>query len=407
MARRTQLFSVLAALGAAVICSTAPAFAQAPPLRIGVLNDQSGMYADLAGAGSVIAARMAVEDAGGSVLGRKVEVLVGDHQNKPDIGASIAAQWYDTQGVSAIVDVPVSSVALAVQDIARTRHRIVLFSGAGTSDLTGKACSPTGFAWTYDTVALANGTGSAIVKAGGDSWFFITADYAFGTAAEHDVSDVVRANGGKVVGSVRAPMNTADFSSFLLQAQASHAKIIGLANSGSDLINAIKQSAEFGIVAGGQKLAGLLVFLSDVHSLGLQTAQGLQLTESFYWDQNDKTRAFANRFAALDGGKRPTMVQAGVYSAVAHYLKAVAKAGTDEGMAVAAAIRSIPVDDFMTDHATVRADGRVLRDFYLFEVKSPAESKGPWDLYKTIRRIPAEDAVRPLNQGGCPLVSGQ
>ena len=381
--------------------------AQTPPLRIGVLNDQSGMYADLAGPGSVVAARMAVEDAGGSVLGRKVEVVVADHQNKPDVGASIAAQWYDSQGVSAIVDVPVSSVALAVQDIARTRHKIVLFSGAGTSDLTGKACSATGFAWTYDTVALANGTGSAIVKAGGDTWFFITADYAFGTAAEHDVSDVVRANGGRIVGSVRVPMNTADFSSFLLQAQTSHAKIIGLANSGSDLINAIKQASEFGIVAGGQKLAGLLVFLSDVHSLGLQTAQGLQLTESFYWDRNDKSRAFADRFAALDGGKRPTMVQAGVYSAVAHYLKAVAKAGSDDGMAVAAAIRSIPVEDFMTDHAAVRIDGRVLRDFYLFEVKSPAESKGPWDLYKTIRRIPAEDAVRPLNQGGCPLVSGQ
>ena len=402
----TRMLRLGAALGLALAWRAGAANAQAP-LRIGVLNDQSGMYADLAGAGSVIAARMAVEDAGGSVLGRKVEVLVADHQNKPDIGAGIAAQWYDAQGVSAIVDVPVSSVALAVQDVARSRRRIVLFSGAGSSELTGKACSPTGFAWTYDTVALAKGTGSAVVKAGGDTWFFITADYAFGTAAEHDVSEVVRANGGRVVGSVRAAMNTADFSSFLLQAQASHAKVIGLANSGSDLINAIKQSAEFGIVAGGQKLAGLLVFLSDVHSLGLQAAQGLQLTESFYWDQDAKTRVFADRFAERDGGRRPTMVQAGVYSAVAHYLKAVAKAGADDGLAVAAAIRAIPVDDFMTDHATVRADGRVLRDFYLFEVKSPGESKGPWDLYKLIRRIPAEDAVRPLDQGGCPLVAAQ
>ena len=388
----------------AVAAFACPALAQSPPLRIGVLNDQSGMYADLAGPGSVVAATMAAEDAGGTVLGRKIEVLTGDHQNKADVGAAIAARWYDVQGVSAIVDVPVSSVALAVQDVARNRHKIVMFSGAGSSDLTGKACSPTGFAWTFDTIALANGTGSAIVKAGGDSWFFLTADYAFGTAAEHDVSDVVRANGGRVVGAVRIAMSTTDFSSFLLQAQASHAKIIGLANAGSDLINAIKQASEFGIVEAGQKLAGLLVFISDVHSLGLQTAQGLQLTESFYWDQNDATRAFSDRFAARTGGKRPTMVQAGVYSAVAHYLKAVAQAGTDDGPTVADAIRAIPVDDFMTDHASVRIDGRVLRDFYLFEVKSPAESKGPWDLYKLIRRIPAQDAVRPLAQGGCPLV---
>ena len=388
----------------ALLSQAGPALAQSPPLRIGVLNDQSGMYSDLSGPGSVVAANMAVEDAGGSVAGRKIEVLTGDHQNKPDIGAGLAAQWYDTQGVSAIVDVPVSSVALAVQDVARSRHKIVMFSGAGTSDLTGKNCSSTGFAWTYDTIALANGTGSAIVKAGGDTWFFLTADYAFGAAAEHDVSEVVRANGGRVVGAVRVPMNTADFSSFLLQAQASHAKIIGLANAGSDLINSIKQAAEFGVVAGGQKLAGLLVFISDVHSLGLQTAQGLQLTESFYWDLDDKTRAFSDRFAARTGGRRPTMVQAGVYSAVAHYLKAVARAGTDDGPAVADAIRAIPVNDFMTDGAAIRIDGRVLRDFYLFEVKSPAESKGPWDLYKLVRRIPAQDAVRPLAQGGCPLV---
>jgi branched-chain amino acid transport system substrate-binding protein len=390
----------------ACICFlAAPAGAQSStePIRIGVLNDQSGMYADLAGPGSVIAARMAVEDAGGTVLGRRVDVLAADHQNKPDVGAATASRWYDREGVHAIVDVPVSSVALAVQEVARSRQRIVMFSSAGSADLTGKACSPTGFHWTFDTVALAKGTASAVVKAGGDTWFFLTADYAFGHAMESDVRSLVAAAGGRTVGGVRVPMGTSDMSSFLLQAQGSRAKIVALANAGSDLVNSIKQAGEFGIVAGGQKLAGLLVFLSDVHSLGLRAAQGLQLTESFYWDLNDGTRAWSARFAERFNGRRPTMAQAGVYSAVAHYLKAAAAAGTADGPAVAAKMREMPVADFMTANARIRADGRVLRDFYLFEVKAPAESKGPWDYYKLVRTIPAEEAARPEGEGGCAL----
>ena len=388
---------------------TAPAHAQpaaAGPIRIGVLNDQSGIYADLSGPGSVLAARMAVEDAGGTVLGRKIEILVADHQNKPDIGTAIAAQWYDRDGVHVIVDVPVSSVALAIQEVARTRQRIAIFSSAGSSELTGKACSPTGFHWTFDTVALAKGTASAVVKAGGDTWFFLTADYAFGYAMEADARALVTAAGGKVLGGVRVAMGTADMSSFLLQARGSGAKIVAMANAGSDLINSIKQASEFGIVAGGQKLAGLLVFITDVHSLGLQAAQGLQLTESFYWDLNDGTRAWSARFSDRFNGRKPSMTQAGVYSATTHYLKAVAAAGTTDGPAVAAKMREMPVNDFMTANARIRTDGRVLRDFYLFEVKKPAESKGPWDYYKLIRAIPAEEAVRPENEGGCSLVRG-
>ena len=395
------------AIMAGLACLWLAASAQAQtPIRLGVLNDQSGMYSDLAGPGSVLAARMAVEDAGGTVLGRPVEVVSGDHQNKPDVGAAIAARWYDREGVDAILDVPVSSVALAVQEVARTRHKIVMFSAAGSSDLTGKACSPTGFAWTYDTVALAKGTASAVVQAGGDTWFFLTADYAFGYAMEADARALVAAAGGKVLGSVRVAMGTADMSSPLLQARSSGAKVVALANAGSDLINSIKQAAEFGIVAGGQKLAGLLVFISDVNSLGLQAAQGLQLTESFYWDQNDATRAWSARFAARSGGREPTMTQAGVYSAAAHYLKAVAAAGSTDGPVVAERMRATPVSDFMTTNARIRRDGRVLRDFYLFEVKSPAESKGPWDYYKLIRTIPADQAVRPEMEGGCALTQG-
>ena len=386
-----------------------PALAQPPPggpIRIGVLNDQSGMYSDLAGPGSAVAARMAVEDAGGAVLGRRVEVLVADHQNKPDVGASIATRWFDREDVSAILDVPVSSIALAVQEVARSRQRIALFSSAGSSDLTGKACSPTGFHWTYDTVALAKGTASSVVQAGGDTWFFLTADYAFGYAMEADVRGLVAAAGGKVVGAVRVPMNTPDMSSFLLQARSSGAKIVALANAGSDLINSIKQAGEFGVVAGGQKLAGLLVFISDIHSLGLRTAQGLQLTESFYWDLNDETRAWSARFSERFGGRKPTMTQAGVYSAAAHYLKAIAAAGTTDGPAVAAKMREMPVTDFMTAGARIRRDGRVLRDFYLFEVKSPAEAKGAWDYYKLVRTIPAAEAVRSEAEGGCSLTPG-
>lgn len=395
----------LMALLACLPLATLPAQAQTPsaPLKIGVLNDQSGIYADLSGPGSVLAARMAVEDFGAKALGRPIEILVADHQNKPDVGAALAAQWYDRDGVDLVIDVPVSSVALAVQEVARTRKKIVIFSAAGSSDLTGKACSPTGFHWTFDTVALARGTAGAVVKAGGDTWFFMTADYAFGFAMEADARTVVIASGGKVVSGIRVPMGTPDMSSYLLQAQGSGAKIIGLANAGSDLINSIKQASEFGIVAGGQKLAGLLVFISDIHSLGLQIAQGLFLTESFYWDQDDATRAFSARFVARSGGREPTMVQAGVYSGVTHYLKAVTAAQSTDGPTVAARMREIPVTDFMTHGARIRADGRVLRDFYLFEVKSPAESKGPWDYYKPIRTIPAEEAVRPESEGGCNL----
>jgi len=374
-------------------------------VKLGVLNDQSAIYSDLSGQGSVVAARMAVEDHGGTAAGKRIEVIFADHQNKPDVGSATASRWYDAERVDAVVDVPVSSVALAVQEVARQRNRIVLFSAAGTSDLTGKACSPVGFHWTFDTVALAKGTASAVTKAGGDSWFFLTADYAFGHAMEADARRYIQEAGGKVLGGVRHPMNTTDYSSFLLQAQGSKAKVLGLANAGGDIINAVKGASEFGLVQGGQKLAGLLLFLTDIHSLGLKTAQGIQLTESFYWDLNDKTRAWSRRFAERHGGRMPTMVHAGVYSAVSHYLKAVETAGTDGAAAVAAKMKERPVDDFMTESAPIRKDGRVMRKFYLFEVKKPSESKGVWDYYKLVREIPAEEASRPLGEGGCPLVN--
>ncbi|MCW5729867.1 MAG: ABC transporter substrate-binding protein [Alphaproteobacteria bacterium] len=373
-------------------------------VKIGVLNDQSGLYADITGQGSVLAARMAAEDFGGSVLGKKIEIVFGDHQNKPDVGSNIARQWLDVDKVDAIADVPTSSVALAIQEITKTKNRVFLISGAASSDLTGKACSPTGFHWTYDTYMLANGTGGALVKAGGDSWFFLTSDYAFGHALERDTGAAVTAAKGKVVGQVRHPLNTSDFSSFLLQAQASKAKIIGLANAGGDTINSIKQAAEFGIVAGGQRLAGLLVFITDVHSLGLKTAQGLVVTESFYWDLNDETRAWSKNFMAKHGGKAPTMVHAGVYSAVKHYLTAIKEAGTDEAGKVAEKMRQMPVNDFMTKNGQIRQDGRVMRDAYLLQVKKPEESKGPWDYYKVLSTIPAKDAFRPIEQSECPLV---
>ncbi len=400
----TRYPQILAMVGAMLLTSPLTAQTNTGPVRIGVLNDQSGIYADLSGQGSVIAARMAVEDFGGSVLGRPIDIISADHQNKPDIGAGIAAKWYDTEGVSAIVDVPVSSVALAVQEVARERKRIVMFSAAGSSDLTGKACSAMGTQWTFDSIALAKGTASAVTKAGGDSWFFLTANYAFGTAMEVDARRYIAEAGGQVVGSVRHPQGTTDFSSFLLQAQASKAKVIGLANAGNDTINALKGASEFGIVAGGQKLAAMLTFLSDVHSLGLKDAQGLQLTESFYWDLNDGTRAWSKRFGAQMNGRMPTMVHAGVYSAVTHYLKAIKAAGSADAEKVAVTMQATPVSDPILPSATIRPDGRVLRPFYLFEVKSPAESKGPYDYYKLVREIPAEEAVRPLKDGNCPLV---
>jgi branched-chain amino acid transport system substrate-binding protein len=372
-------------------------------IKIGVLSDMSSLYSDIGGPGSLVAAKMAVQDFGGKVAGKPIEVISADHLNKPDVGSSIARQWIDQDHVDAIVDVPTSSVALAVQDVTREKGTVFLISGAASSDLTGKACSPTGVQWTYDTYALAHGTGGALVKQGGDTWFFLTADYAFGQALERDTSAVVTAAGGKVLGSVRVPLNTPDFSSFLLQAQSSKAKVIGLANAGGDTVNSIKQAAEFGIVAGGQRLAGLLVFISDVNSLGLQTAQGLVLTEAFYWDQNDETRAWAKRFMA-EQKKVPTMVQAGVYGAVTHYLKAIEAANSIDGKTVVAKMRELPINDFMTKNGKLREDGRVLRDMYLFEVKAPADSKYPFDYYKQLATIPADQAFRPLGESECPLV---
>jgi branched-chain amino acid transport system substrate-binding protein len=396
--KRTVIAAALAALA-----GTANAQVSDGINKIGVMNDMSGLYADIAGPGSVVAAKMAVEDFGAAKKGMKVEVVGADHQNKPDIGSSIANQWYDVDKVDAIFDVPTSSVALAVSEITRKKGKAFLVSGAATSDLTGKACSPNTIHWTYDTWMLANGTGSAIVKTGGDTWFFLTADYAFGHALERDTEAAVVKNGGKVLGRVRHPFPGQDFSSFLLQAQASKAKIIGLANAGGDTINSIKQASEFGIVKGGQNLAGLLVFITDIHSLGLQTAQGLIFTESFYWDLNDGTRAWSKRFAAANGGKYPSMVQAGVYSSVLHYLKAIEAAKTDDGTKVIAQMKKMPTDDPLFGKGSIRRDGRKIHPAYLVEVKKPAESKGPYDYYKIRATIPADQAFRPEKDGGCNL----
>ena len=375
-------------------------------IKIGVLNDMSSLYADVAGIGSTIAARMAVEDFGAAKKGMKVEIVSADHQNKPDVGTSIVKKWLDEDKVDVVVDVPTSSVALAVNEVVREKNRVFLISGAAASDLTGAKCSPNSVHWTYDTWALANGTGKAIVKTGGKTWFFITADYAFGHALERDTANVVKANGGEVLGDVKVPLNTQDFSSYLLKAQSSKAKIIGLANAGGDTINSIKQAAEFGIVKGGQNLAGLLVFITDVKALGLQTAQGLILTESWYWDMNDANRKWAARFSAQHPKKNyPTMVTAGVYSAVLHYLKALEALKSDaDGKAVVAKMKELPTDDVLFGKGMVRADGRKIHPMYLFEVKKPSESKGPWDLYKLRATIPADEAFRPLADGGCPLV---
>ena len=376
-------------------------------VRIGVMNDQSGTYADLAGPGSVVAARMAIEDFGAAKKGMKVEVVVADHQNKPEVGSSIARQWFDVDKVDVIVDVPTSSVALAVNQIAKEKNKVLLVSTGATSDLYGKACTPNTIHWTYDTWSLANGTGTAVVKTGGNTWFFLTADYAFGHALERDTEAVVLKNGGKVLGKVRHPFPSSDFSSFLLQAQTSKAKIIGLANAGADTISAIKQGAEFGVAKGGQQFAGLLVFLTDVHALGLDKAQGLLLTESFYWDLNDQTRAFSRRFAKLHKGAMPSMGQAGVYSAVLHYLKSVEALKSDaDGGKVVAKMKELPTDDPVFGKGSVRQDGRKIHPMYLFEVKKPGESKGAWDYYKLRHTIPANEAFRPEKEGGCPLVKG-
>ncbi len=386
---------------------TTAAFAQMGDggIKIGVLSDMSGTYSDLAGAGSAWAAKRAVDDYLKDKPGLKVEVISADHQNKADISANTARQWYDIDKVDVIVDLVTSSTALAVNQIAREKNKVALVSGAASSALTGKECTANTIHWTYDTYALANGTGNAITKTGGTTWFFLTADYAFGQALEKDTAAVVNKVGGKVVGSVRHPFPAQDFSSFLLQAQASKAKIIGLANAGADTTNAIKQASEFGIVQGGQNLAGLLVFITDVHALGLKTAQGLIFTEAWYWDANDANRAFAKDYAAANGGKYPTMVHAGVYSSVIHYLKAVEALGSDQdGAAVVAKMKELPTEDKLFGKGSVRADGRKVHDMYLFEVKKPEESKAPWDYYKVRATIPAAEAWRPLAESECALV---
>ncbi len=403
--KRNLLSSMLAAAGLVTV-GLAHAQVSGNVVKIGVMNDMSGLYADIGGPGSVIAAKMAVDDyLKASKSDLKVEVVSADHQNKPDVGSSVARKWYDTDGVDVIVDVPTSSVALAVNQVTREKGKVLVNTGGGSSDLTGKACSPNFVHWLYDTWMLAHGTGSAVVKSGGDTWYFLTADYAFGHALERDTSEVVKAAGGKVVGAVKVPLATQDFSSFLLQAQASKAKIVGLANAGGDTINSIKQASEFGITKGGQKLAGLLVFLPDVHGLGLDKAQGLNITETFYWDLNDGTRAWAKRFAAANGGKYPSSDHAGVYGGVMHYLKAVDAAKTDDGTKVVAKMKELPTDDPLFGKGSIRADGRKIHPAYLFEVKKPSESKGPYDYYKLVSTIPADKAFRPIDQGNCPLVA--
>ncbi|MGO7360731.1 ABC transporter substrate-binding protein [Rhizobium leguminosarum] len=372
-------------------------------VKIGILNDQSGVYADFGGKSSVEAAKMAVEDFGGKVLDVPVEIVDADHQNKPDIASNIARQWYDTEQVDAIMELTTSSVALAVQAIAKEKKKIDIVTGAATTDLTGKACSPYGFHWAYDTHALAVGTGGALVKQGGDSWFFLTADYAFGYSLEQQTSDYVKASGGKVVGAVRHPLSTQDFSSFLLQAQSSGAKVIGLANAGLDTSNAIKQAAEFGITQGGQHLAALLFTLAEVHGLGLEAAQGLTLTEGFYWNRDDESRAFAKKFFARTG-KMPNMIHTGTYSAVTQYLKAVEKAGTDETEAVAKQLHEMPVDDVFGRGGTVGANGRMIHDMYLLQVKKPSESKEPWDYFNVLATIPGKEAYIDPAKSGCDLV---
>ncbi len=394
-----------AVVAAALALYAMSANAQDKVLKIGVLNDQSGLYADMGGLGSIAAAKIAVADSGLAAKGWRIEVVAADHQNKADIALDIARHWFDVDGVDVVTDVTNSAVALSISELARQKNKVELVSGAATSELTGKACSPNTIHWTNDTWALAHGTGMAIVKTGGDSWFFLTADYAFGHALEHDTEEVVQKSGGKVLGSTLVPLNTSDFSSFLMQAQASHAKIVGLANSGVDTSTSIKQAAEFGIVEGGQKLAGLLVYITDVHAIGLKIAQGLILESAYYWDLNDGSRAFAKKFAAVMDGRKPTMVQAGVYSSVIHYLKAVDALGSSkDGAAVIAKMKTIPTDDAAFGKGAVRVDGRAIHDMYLFEVKKPSESKEPWDYYTLRATIPAAEAFRPLDQGGCPLV---
>lgn len=384
-------------------CANASAQVSGDAVKIGVLNDQSGLYADFGGSGSVAAARMAVEDFGGTVLGKKIEIITADHQNKPDVASNIARRWMDVEGVDAFADLTNSAVALAVQGLTKERGKIAMFSGPATTRLTNEDCSPTGFHWTFDTYSQAIGGARAVLQEGGKSWFLLVADYAFGHQMAVDLANEVKAGGGEVAGEVRHPINTADFSSFLVQAQGSGAQIVGLANAGADTVNSVKQAGEFGLAAAGQKIVGLVLVISDVHSIGIKTAHGLVATTAYYWDRDDASRAFAKRYEEREK-RMPGMIQAGVYSSVMHYLKAVKAAGTDEGKAVAAKMRETPVDDFFAPGATIRADGRLLHDMYLIEVKKPEESKGPWDYYKVLRTIKAEDAAMPLSESKCPLV---
>jgi branched-chain amino acid transport system substrate-binding protein len=395
-------------LGTALTLATGSlALAQDKTVKIGALSDQSGLYADLGGPGSTLAAQMAAEDSGLAAKGWKIDIISGDHQNKPDIGTSISRQWFDVDKVDVIVDVPNSGVALAVNNVVKEKNGVYINSGAATSDLTNAQCSPNTVHWTYDTYMLAHTTGQALVKAGGDTWFFLTADYAFGAALERDTTAVILANGGKVVGGVKHPLNTSDFSSFLLQAQSSKAKIIGLANAGGDTTNSIKQAAEFGIVKGGQKLAALLLFLTDVKAIGLETAQGLNFTETFYWDMNDDTRAFSKKFAArMKNGAPPTMVQAGVYSGLLHYFKALDGLGGNphDGIKVVEKMKSMPTDDTLFGKGEIQPNGRTIHSAYLFEVKKPSESKGPWDFYKLVGTVPGDQAFTPLSESKCALL---
>jgi branched-chain amino acid transport system substrate-binding protein len=404
-ARRLAAFLAVAGFGFGITATTA--FADDKNVKIGVLNDMSSLYADIGGPNAVVAIKMAVEDSGLPAKGWKIDVISGDHQNKPDVGVNIARQWIDTEKVDAIADVPNSGVALAVSNVVKEKNSILLNNGAASADLTGKACNANTISYSYDTYMLANGTGKALTKAGGDTWFFLTADYAFGAALERDTSAVVVANGGKVLGGVKHPLNTSDFSSFLLQAQSSKAKVVGLANAGGDTTNAIKQASEFGITAGGQKLAALLLFINDVHSLGLKTAQGLTFTESFYWDLNDNTRAFSKRFSEkVNNHAMPSMTQAGNYAVVLHYLKTLEALGGNphDGAKVVAKMKEIETNDPLFGKGPLRADGRRLIPAYLFEVKKPEESKYPWDYYKLVATIAPEDAAKPLSQSDCPLV---
>ena len=394
---------ICALLSATALSTPASAQVSDDVVKIGVLTDMVGVTADITGKGSLVAAEMAVQEFGSSVLGKSIQVISADHQHKADVGAGIARRWFDTEGVDTIVDVPNSAVALAVQGIARDKKRIVAYSGAGTTALTNEQCSPYGFHWTYDTHAVSHGTASAVVKDGGKSWFIVASDYAFGHQLQKDATDVVQANGGKVVGAVRHPLNTSDFSSFILQAQASGAKVIGIANAGNDTINFIKQAGDFGLASSGLNLAALIMFINDVHSLGLKNAQGTYLTTASYWDMNDEARAWSKRFKERTGAM-PSMLQAGVYGSVLHYLKAVKEAGTDDADKVAAAMRATPINDVFTKDARIREDGRVMREMYLAKVKTLSESKQEWDYLQIVRSIPAEEIAWPLSQSRCPLV---